>query len=151
MNFNLIPKCRRSQSWILHSDCNKIFWTGTPPPFSYIFIMVKKTFKVFLFCYIQGKAWCLAAMIKLISAHAAYMRSVHADFFLFWKYFRLLSCSMAFRLLPGTETSEKSLFQGGTLKLWGETLQCIIIINLAQLLKHSINDWSRESGYPIPQ
>ena len=58
---------------------------------------------------------------------------------------------MAFRLLPGTETSEKSLFQGGTLKLWGETLQCTIIINLAQLLKHSINDWSRESGYPIPQ
>ena len=57
MNFNLIPKCRRSQSWILLSDCNNIFWTGTPPPFSYIFIMVKNTFKVFLFwfCFVTSR------------------------------------------------------------------------------------------------
>ena len=45
-----------------------------------------------LFCYIQGKAWCLAAMIKLISAHAAYLRSVNADFFIL----KIFSASLLF-------------------------------------------------------
>ena len=49
----------------------------------------------------------------------------------------------------GGSFSLKSVFQGGTLS-FGER-QCIIIIKLAQLLKYSINGWSRESGYPIPE
>ena len=79
--------------WQINSTAS---WPTVPPPLFLHFYHGWKYFSSFsflvLFCYIQGKAWCLAAMIKLISAHAAYLRSVNADFFIL----KIFSASLLF-------------------------------------------------------
>ena len=115
---NVYGKSRKT-SWISisyqsvvvvsHEFCSQTATTyfGTPPPFSYIFIMVKNTFKVFLFwfCFVTSRGKLdVSQQWSNWSVHMPHICGQWMQTFLFWKYFRLLSCSMAFRLLPGTET-----------------------------------------------